>query len=323
MGIRRTETVKIGKRGRFPRPHIGPDDAVLLHHRIGRRLDLLMHPAALGLTGLFNALARAIKMPAMKRTAQPVILKPPKTHIRPAMRTAPPDQAQLSFTVAKQHQILTQKPHRRHRACTHQLVRKRRRLPVPAQHFARITAGADLCQAVVKLLTDHELSLFVCVHTILQPRSDCQGKFTRSELPNHATPAGRFGYPTQHRSAPDCGWAHETAVLGTLWRRHIRRPSRIQTLQKRPPVTPKACRTIVAHLWCDGAVSRAFQRNALPTGDCMQSPRGGAARRHYVPRFRAGFQIPTAAPSQPNHLNPPSSPHPPKAKCRSPALTPP
>ena len=121
-----------------------------------------MHPAAVRLAGLFDALARAVEVPAVKGATQAVVFEPAKAHVGAAMRAGALDQAQLALAVAKQHEIFAQQAHRHHRTVPGKFVRQRGGLPVAAQDLARRGAGGDAGNKVILFLADHvKASAFV------------------------------------------------------------------------------------------------------------------------------------------------------------------
>ncbi len=87
VGGGRDEAVEMRERRRLARPHIGEQDAVLLHHRVGFLADVVAHPAALGLCRRLQAATVDIEQPAVERATQAAVLKPAKGEIGAAVRT--------------------------------------------------------------------------------------------------------------------------------------------------------------------------------------------------------------------------------------------
>jgi hypothetical protein len=160
MGFWGAKTVEIREFRRVARPHIGEDDAVLFHDRIGCHLDLFMHPRSFGFARLFHALPAAVEMPAVEGAAQAVIFQPPETQIGAAMRAGAFNQAQIVRRVAKQHQLLAQQFHRHDRALALQFIGQRGGLPVPPHHRARVRAGAGAGDGFIQFTADHGAAPF-------------------------------------------------------------------------------------------------------------------------------------------------------------------
>src|SRR5215813_2781519 len=104
MAVGRDEAVELGKCGRLALPHIGPEDAALLHHRIGALPDALAEFRVRRLCRRLQALAGDVKQPAMERAAQSPLFEPAEGEVGAAMRTAAIDQAIAALLVAEQHE---------------------------------------------------------------------------------------------------------------------------------------------------------------------------------------------------------------------------
>ena len=111
--------------------------------------------AAVRFAGLFDALAGPVEMPAMKRAAQAVVLAPAMTQISAAMRAMTPDQAELTFIVAKQHQVFAQQAHRHDRARAFEFIAQGSGLPVLPHQFSARRAGTGLGDEVVYVFRQH------------------------------------------------------------------------------------------------------------------------------------------------------------------------
>ena len=155
VGLRRPETVEIRKSGRLVRAHVREHDAVLLDHRIGGRPDPLVHPRALGLARLFDALAAPVVVPAVEGAAKAVVFAAPEAEIRAAVQAVSADEAQLSLVVAEEDEPFAEQRHRHHRARAVQLLDEGGRLPVSAEHLARRPAPAGAGKPLVEFLADH------------------------------------------------------------------------------------------------------------------------------------------------------------------------
>ena len=119
-----------------------------------------MHARVFGFTGLFDALAVAVEVPAMERAAQTVVFQPPIAQISATVRTVTPDQAHLAVFIAKQNQLFAQQGHRHHRAGAVQLICQGSRLPVAAQHFSGGLACVHQGNLIVEFLADHVICSF-------------------------------------------------------------------------------------------------------------------------------------------------------------------
>lgn len=68
-----------------------------------------------------------------------------------------------------------------------------------------------------------------------------------------------FAHPLPTAQSPTAG-GRCNAFAGHFMVPPTATVSQVSTLQKRPPVTPKACRIWTAHLWCDGRSGAARRR---------------------------------------------------------------
>jgi hypothetical protein len=84
---RRDEAIEMRERRRLARPHIGEQDPVLLHHRIGLVLDVLAQAAAFRLRRRVETLAGDVEQPAMERATQAATFEPAESEVGAAMRT--------------------------------------------------------------------------------------------------------------------------------------------------------------------------------------------------------------------------------------------
>ena len=107
-GVRvgRDEAIEMRKRRRLARPHVGEQDAALLHHRIGLLPDVGAEVRAVRLGRRLQALAGDVEQPAVEGAAQAAVLQPAIGEIGAAMRTGALDQAVAALVVAEQHEAL-------------------------------------------------------------------------------------------------------------------------------------------------------------------------------------------------------------------------
>ena len=121
---------------------------------LDQRVAALAHTVAQGAAGRlgwgFDALARDVKLPAMKRAAQAIAFVAAKGQVRSPVRAVAVEQTIVALRVAKQHQVLAQNAHGFHGANRHariergvELVHQRHRLPIVAHHRAARCARPD------------------------------------------------------------------------------------------------------------------------------------------------------------------------------------
>ena len=127
------KTVKLRESRGLTFAKIGEYDAIFFNNRVRFLVNSRPQRTALGFRRSLEALALRIKQPAMERATQPAIFKPTEGEIRATMRTVPVQQSQFSRLVAKQNEILPQKPDRPDRALRGQFFRQCGGLPVAAQ----------------------------------------------------------------------------------------------------------------------------------------------------------------------------------------------
>ena len=152
---RRDEAVEMRERRRLARAHIGEQDAVLLHHRIGLLADAVAHAAAFRLRRRLQALAADVEQPAVEGAAQAAVLQPAEREIGAAMRAGAADQAVAPLAVLEDHEVLAEQPHRLDRPVAGELVDQRRRLPIAPHQRAGGRAGADAGDEIVLFLAEH------------------------------------------------------------------------------------------------------------------------------------------------------------------------
>src|ERR1700722_18354594 len=97
----RDETVDLGEGGRVDLAQISPENAALLHDRIGALLDALAEFGIRRFGRRLQALAGRIEQPAVEGAAQAAMLKPAESEVGAAMRAVTFDQAVTPRLVAK------------------------------------------------------------------------------------------------------------------------------------------------------------------------------------------------------------------------------
>ena len=143
VGLGRNEAVERGKCRRLLFTHPGKDDAVVFHYRVGGLADALVECGARRLAGLFQALSVFVEEPAVEGAAQAAILEPAKEQVGAAVTAVAADKAERALLVAEQDEPLAEQGDGPNRALLFQLLDKRHRLPVLAQHLTGRRAGAD------------------------------------------------------------------------------------------------------------------------------------------------------------------------------------
>src|SRR5207247_300738 len=83
------------------------------------------------------------------------VLAAPIGEIGAAVRTAPPEQAELALVVAEEDEVLAEQTHRHHRPLALELLGERRWVPILPQQLAAGRARPDAGDAVVLFLADH------------------------------------------------------------------------------------------------------------------------------------------------------------------------
>ena len=150
------EAIEVRERRRLARPHIGEQDAALLHHRIGLLLDVGAEVGAVRLGRRLQALAFDVEQPAVERAAQAAVLQPPVGEIGAAMRAGALDQAVAALVVAEQHEAFAQQLDRLDRPVgARKLIDQRHRLPVAAHEPAGRRARTGAGDEVVLFLGEH------------------------------------------------------------------------------------------------------------------------------------------------------------------------
>src|SRR5262245_64918073 len=79
--------LEVGKRGRVPRPHVGPDHTVDVAARIRTRTDLVLEVAVLGLVRHVDAAAAHVVLPAVIGASESALLVASDEAGRATMRT--------------------------------------------------------------------------------------------------------------------------------------------------------------------------------------------------------------------------------------------
>src|SRR5690606_20274931 len=91
---------------------IGPEDAALLHYRIGALLDVLAEVGIGRFCRGFQAIAVHVEQPAVERAAQAAVLQPPEGKVCAAVRAIAIDETVAALLVTEEHEVFTQQPHR-------------------------------------------------------------------------------------------------------------------------------------------------------------------------------------------------------------------
>ena len=140
----------------FRRAHVGPDDVTQFDARIALELDATGHAAVGRLGGNLDALAAAIKFPAVIRAAQSVFFIATKPQRHTAMGAKLVDEIDLAAAVAKGDQLLGQQldPHRR-TVRLGQFPGMQRRYPVAPEQISHQAAGSGLGQFLVLFFGHH------------------------------------------------------------------------------------------------------------------------------------------------------------------------
>ena len=123
------------------RSHIGEDQPIALLHWIPGLPDLVLEQAALGLAGLFEAMAFGVEFPAVRAAADTVFLDLAVIERGAAMAAAGVQQADPGVLVAEKHQILAEHAH--FSGDIGGVDDETDRVPIPPQQFARRRAAAD------------------------------------------------------------------------------------------------------------------------------------------------------------------------------------
>ncbi len=155
VGGRRDEAIEVRKCRRLAVAEIGPQDAALLHHRIGLLLDVGAEVAVVGLRRRLQALAVDVEQPAVKRAAQAAVFQPAVSEIGAAMRAVPADQSVAALLVLEDDEVFAEQPHRLHRPVGRELIDQRGRLPVAAHQRAGGGAGIGAGDQVVLFRAEH------------------------------------------------------------------------------------------------------------------------------------------------------------------------
>src|SRR5437660_11601709 len=153
MARRHHGPLVLGKRRlQLRRSHVGPEHAAALDQRVALQLHALAELRIVGLRGNLDALAGHVVLPAVIRTAQPVLLVAPEPERYAAMRAELVDESQPVLRVAERDQALAQDLHPyRWAVGLRQLFGEQRRQPVAAEKLAHRRIGARACQQLVFL----------------------------------------------------------------------------------------------------------------------------------------------------------------------------
>jgi hypothetical protein len=157
VGGGRGKAVEPWQGGRLARPHIGEQDAALLHHRIGLLPNIGAHAAALGLGRRLQALPRDVEQPAVERATQAAVLKPSKGEIGAAVRTGALEQAIAALVVPKQDEVFPEEANRLERTIARQFVDQRGGVPVAPHQLARRRTWPRPGEEIILLGAQHRL----------------------------------------------------------------------------------------------------------------------------------------------------------------------
>src|SRR5512142_1551301 len=89
VAARCDKTIDLRKGRRLAFAEIRPEDAALLHHRIGALPDALAELRVLRLGWRLQALAGRVEQPAVEGAAQAAVFQPPEGEIGATMRAMP------------------------------------------------------------------------------------------------------------------------------------------------------------------------------------------------------------------------------------------
>ena len=123
------------------RPHIGEDQPVALLDRIPGLAHLLAKQAAVRLAGLLKAMALRVEQPAVIAAADAALLDLAVIERRAAMAAARVDEPRSPGAIAKQDQVLAQRPDLLR--CAGRVGREPDGMPVAPQQLAHRRAAAD------------------------------------------------------------------------------------------------------------------------------------------------------------------------------------
>ncbi|MNK84193.1 hypothetical protein D3C87_1040340 [compost metagenome] len=127
------------------RAEVGPDQAVLLLHRVpGLAHAAAAARTAIGFAGLVDAVALHVEHPAVVAAADAFFFHAPVVERRSAVRAAPVHEARATFLVAEQDEVFAQHAHLARRVGG--VGGQADGVPVAAQQLAHGRAGADLGQ---------------------------------------------------------------------------------------------------------------------------------------------------------------------------------
>src|SRR5439155_9483974 len=161
------------RRRRLAWAHVGPDDVVPLHARIGRGADLRLEVALFRLAGHVDAVALAAVLPAVVHAAQAFFLVTAEEEGRAAVRAVVLDEPDLAGRHPEGDEVLAEEPDADGRAVPlRELARHEGGDPVLAQQIARGRASPDPAEQLVVLSGKHRLAScpgLACVPTM--PRS--------------------------------------------------------------------------------------------------------------------------------------------------------
>src|SRR5437660_5063884 len=134
------------------RSQVGPEHAAALDQRVALQLHALAELRVIQLGWDLDALAGHVVLPAVIRTAQPVLLVAAEPERYAAMRAELVDESQPVLRVAERDQALAQDLHPyRWAVGLRQLFGEQRRQPVAAEKLAHRRIGARACQQLVFL----------------------------------------------------------------------------------------------------------------------------------------------------------------------------
>ena len=193
VGRRRDEAVELRERRRLAGAEIGPQDAALLHDRIGFLLDVGAQIAVVRLGRRLQAFAVDVEQPAVKGAAQAAVFEPAIGQIGAAMRAMPPDQPIAALVVLEGDQVLAEEPHRFDRPVAGKLIDQRRRLPVAAHQIAGRGAGRSAGDEIVLFRAQHRRF----------PRCFANPSFNAPAAPRPSgSPAASFSTPRRRGCRP-------------------------------------------------------------------------------------------------------------------------
>src|SRR5438105_7216559 len=150
--------------------HVGPEHAAALDQRVALQLHALAELRVAQLGWDLDALAGHVVLPAVIRTAQPVLLVAPEPERYAAVRAELVDESQPVLRVAERDQALAEDLHPHRRAVgLRQLFGEERRQPVAAEKLAHRRVWTGSAQQFV-LFRSHERGSCIVDRPILPQR---------------------------------------------------------------------------------------------------------------------------------------------------------